>query len=225
MHVRYKAITFSFDGTIADSRRIASQALVETMAEAGIEIALEDALRIYAGKRWSAILALIEARIGRELPPPLIRQKFKEMGRRVAMQVNTIPGVEAFLNITKNTEQIIVAASEPVWISQTLTRFGLKHYFSNKIYTTARLKHDKPNPHIYQHIAKNHGLAPHEILAIEDDAAGVMAAVAAGVTVIGLLAGSHIVAGVAEEMQAAGAHHLAADYESVDDWIKRPVYG
>ena len=223
MIMRYKAITFSFDGAIADSKRLSAQALVETLAEAGMQIALEDVLRNFAGKRWSTILALIETRIGRELPATLVLQKHKEMGRRVALQVNTIPGVEAFLNITKNAQRIIVATSEPIWISRTLTRFGLEHHFDKNIYTTATLTHDKPNPEIYHLIAKNLGVAPDQIVAIEDDIIGVMAAVAAGVTTIGLVAGSHILPGVADAMRAAGAHHIAADYESVDEWIKRVV--
>jgi HAD superfamily hydrolase (TIGR01509 family) len=217
--MRFDAITFNFDGVIADSKRLSTQALIETLAEAGLPTLLEDALRDYGGKRWQDVLAMIEARLGRLIPETLVNQQYKRMSRRVILEVGTVPGIEAFLDLTSGVPRAIVTASEFIWISQTLARFGLQHHFGEHVYTTAKLAHDKPDPEIYTLAAEKLGIAPRRIVAIEDHPTGVKAAVAAGVTVIGFTAGSHILPGDAEAMKAAGARFIADDFEDVADWI------
>lgn len=217
--MRFEAILFNFDGVIADSKRLSTQALIETMAEAGLPTALEDALRDYSGKRWQDVLAMIEARLGRLIPETLVGQQYKRMSRRVILEVGTVPGIEAFLDLTSGVPRAITASSEPIWISQTLARFGLEHHFGGYIYTTATLAHDKPDPEIYALAAEKLGILPRRIVTIEDHVAGVAAAVAAGVTVIGFTAGSHILPGDAEAMKAAGARIIVDDFEDVADWI------
>jgi beta-phosphoglucomutase-like phosphatase (HAD superfamily) len=217
--MRFDAIAFNFDGVIADSKRLSTQALIETMAEAGLPTELDDALRNFGGKRWRDVLALIEARMGRQIPESLIGQQYKRMSRRVILEVGTMPGIEAFLDLTVGVPRVITGASEPIWISQTLARFGLEHHFGEHVYTTATLARDKPDPEIYALAAERLGIAPRRIVAIEDHVAGVAAAKAADVTVIGFVAGSHILAGDAEAMKAAGARFIADDFEDVVDWI------
>ena len=217
--MRFDAISFNFDGIIADSKVLSTEALVESLAEAGMQTTLEAALRDYGGRRWNDVLALIEERMGREMPETLIIQQYKRMSRRVILQVGPVPGIGAFLDLTTGVQRVIAAASEPIWISQTLVRFGLDHHFGEHIYTTAKLTHDKPNPEIYALVAAKLGIAPKRIVAIEDNPIGITAAVAAGVTAIGFVGGSHILPGTADEMRAAGARIIAEDYEDIADWI------
>lgn len=217
--MRYEAILFNFDGVIINSKRFSTLALTETLAEAGLPISLEDALRDFSAKRWRDVLALIEKRMGQEIPDSLIIQQYKRMRRRVTLEVGTMPGVESFLDLTSGVPRAIAASSEMIWIEQTAARFGLGHHFGEHIYTTATLANDKPDPEIYALIAQKLGLAPKRMIAIEDNAVGVSAAVAAGVSVIGFIGGSHIQPGDAEAMKAAGARMVAEDFEDVADWI------
>jgi beta-phosphoglucomutase-like phosphatase (HAD superfamily) len=217
--MRFEAITFNFDGVIADSKRLSTLALIESMAEAGMPTTLDDALRDFSSKRWRDVLILLEARMGSEIPESLISQQYKRMSRRVILEVGTVPGVEAFLDLTSGVPRAITASSEPIWISQTLARFGLEHHFGAHVYTTATLTHDKPDPEVYALAGEALGITPRRIVAIEDHVAGVKAAVAAGLSVIGFTAGSHIMPGDAEAMKAAGARIVADDFEDVADWI------
>jgi beta-phosphoglucomutase-like phosphatase (HAD superfamily) len=52
---------------------------------------------------------------------------------------------------------------------------------------------------------------------IEDHPVGVAAGVAAGMTVVALLAASHIRPGHADRVRAAGADHVALSYEEVSE--------
>ena len=217
--MRFDAITFNFDGVITDSKRLSTTALVESMIEAGMSISIDEALREYSGKRWHDVLALIEARMGSEIPESLISQQYKRLSRRVILEVGPLPGIEMFLDLTMGVPRAVTGSSEPIWISQTLARFGLEHHFGAHIYTTATLAHDKPDPEIYILAAKKLALEPRRIVAIEDHPAGVAAAVAAGLPTIGFVAGAHILPGDEAAMRAAGARMIAEDFEQVADWI------
>jgi beta-phosphoglucomutase-like phosphatase (HAD superfamily) len=217
--MRFDAISFNFDGVIADSKRLSTTALVESMIEAGMSITLDEALRDYSGKRWRDVLVLIEARMGSEIPESLIVQQYKRLSRQVILEVTPVPGIEMFLDLTVGVPRAITGSSEPVWISQTLARFGLEHHFGGHVYTTATLAHDKPDPEIYTLAAKMLELEPRRIVAVEDHPAGVAAAVAAGMPTIGFTAGSHILPGDEAAMRAAGARIIAEDFEQIADWI------
>jgi HAD superfamily hydrolase (TIGR01509 family) len=217
--MRFDGIIFNFDGVIADSKRLSTAALVESMIEAGMPATLEEALREFSARRWRDVLILLEARFGGEIPESLISQQYKRLSRRVILEVSMMPGVAAFLSMTADVPRAIAASSEPIWISQTLARFGLDEHFGANVFTTATLAYDKPDPEVYHVTARALDIEPRRLIAIEDHAAGVSAAVAAGVPVIGFVGGAHILPGDADAMTAAGARHIAQDFEDVADWI------
>jgi HAD superfamily hydrolase (TIGR01509 family) len=217
--MRFDAIALNFDGVIIDSKRQSTQALMESMVEAGMPVTLEEALHKFGSKRWSDVLTILEERLGREIPESLVTQQYKRMSKKVVFEVGTMPGVEAFLGMTKAMPRAIASSSPPIWIEQTLARFGLQDHFGSHAYTTATLTHDKPHPEIYSLVAEKLDVAPHRVIAIEDNVVGVESAIAAGVRVIGFTAGSHILPGDAEAMQAGGAHFMSDDFEEVADWI------
>ena len=73
----------------------------------------------------------------------------------------------------------------------------------------------KPYPDIYLLAAKRMKADPRDCIVVEDSVSGVQAGVAAGMTVIGLLAGSHIADGHASRLTGAGAHYVARTFSEV----------
>lgn len=215
----FDGIIFNFDGVIADSKRLSTAALVEGMAEAGLNCSLDEALREFSGRRWRDVLPLLEARMGGEIPESLVSQQYKRLSRKVILEVAMMPGVAAFLDMTRGIPRAIAAISEPIWITQSLARFGLEEHFGSHVFTTSRLTNDKPDPEIYNVVVAALGSEPDRLIAIEDNVAGISAAVGAGVPVIGFVAGAHILPGDDEAMRAAGASFIAHDFEEVADWI------
>lgn len=217
--MKYEAIIFDFDGVICDSVSLSNAALAEGLTDVGVPTTIDEAIRAFAGKRWSDVLPMLEARIGRELDPSFIGQQYKRLSRRVIAEVGPVAGVEAFLQLSSAMPRAIASSSELIWIAQTLARFGLAHHFDGHVDSAAALTHGKPHPEVYLHAAAKLGIDPGSIVAIEGTATGVEAAVAAGMTVIGLTAASHIRGGDAERMRSAGASTIAMDYDDVADWI------
>ena len=216
---KFNAIIFDFDGVIADSEVLLNQALADGLTTVGLPTTLEDSLRDYCGKRWGDILPLVEARLGRELPASFIGEQIERLGQKVMMAVKPVAGVVPFLEMTREMPRAIASSGEPLWIKPTLSRFGIAEHFGDHVYSTIKLRHGKPHPEVYLKAAKALGVDPAQIVAIEDSADGIAAAVAAGMTAIGLTAASHIQADDAERLRAAGARAIAEDYEAVTDFI------
>ena len=213
------AIIFDFDGVIADSEVVLNQALAAGLTSLGLETSLSDSLRHYSGKRWADILAIIEKQLNRELPASFIGQQIERLGHKVLTQIQPVRGVDAFLQFSKKIPRAIASSGDPLWIRPTLTRFGLVEQFGRHIYSTTSLRHGKPHPEVYFLAAKKLGVDPKNAVAIEDSADGIAAAVAAGMTAIGLMAAAHMTADDAERLRAAGAQKIAEDYDEIAYWI------
>jgi beta-phosphoglucomutase-like phosphatase (HAD superfamily) len=66
------------------------------------------------------------------------------------------------------------------------------HFFDDEhIFTSAQVKHAKPAPDLFLFAAERMGYKPEDCLVIEDSIAGIQAARAAQMLVIGFLGGSH----------------------------------
>ncbi len=221
--MRFKGIIFDFDGVIADSETLLNQTLADGLSAIGLPTSLDDSLRDYSGKRWADILPVIEKRLGAELPASFIGQKIAWLGQKMMREIKPVPGIEAFLAISRKFPRAIASSGDDLWIKPTLTRFGFTEHFSAHVYSTTSLEHGKPHPEIYLLAAQKLGIAPEDIVAIEDSVAGVEAAIAAGMSAIGFTAASHVRESDVERLHNAGAHHIAADYESVAEWIELSI--
>ena len=85
-----------------------------------------------------------------------------------------------------------------------LTTTGLMPHLEPHIYTPAMVARGKPAPDLFLYAAKQHDVRPERCLVIEDSVSGVVAALAAGMPVIGFTGGSHCRPGRDDAMREAG---------------------
>ncbi len=217
--MKFDAIIFDFDGVIADSEAFANRELAKVLTEMKLPTTYDEALNDYCGLRWLDLVTLIESRLGHEIDPQLIGQRFKQLGKAMAIEVAPVAGVGPFLDMTSRIPRAVIASSDKFWIKRTLSRFGFAHHFGEHIYSAGDVARGKPHPDIYLRAAQALAIDPARIVAIDDRASGVAAAIAAGMSAIGFTGASHIRGGDAERMRAAGATKIAMDYDDVADWI------
>jgi HAD superfamily hydrolase (TIGR01509 family) len=168
------------------------------------------------GHHWDDCVARITQRWGRPPPPDLRERRAARWGTEITGAIAPVPGVVQFIEKLGRTPRAIASSSRAEWIETTLAGFGLLHAFSPNIFSAPRdVSRGKPHPDIYQHAMRTMGFAPNETWVIEDTPIGVRAGVAAGATVVGLCAGTHIRSGHADVLRAAGVHHIAEDYGQV----------
>jgi HAD superfamily hydrolase (TIGR01509 family) len=173
----------------------------------------------YIGLNWRDMGVVIEAEIGRPLPADF-RAKVKEAFRLRVEEVTAVAGVEAFLEALPPIPKAVASSSPTEWLRGSLERFGLRHHFGDRLFSAAEhVARGKPHPDIYLHAARELGVAPVEVLVLEDTPTGVKSAKAAGMTVVGLCAGLHCGPGHGARLRDAGADHSAERYDEVLDLI------
>ena len=214
------AVIFDFDGVIADSEILSNRALAESLCAIGMPTTVEDSLKDYCGHNWLELQWRIEARHGRPLPSGFRETHRVHSREKFEREFTAVAGAERFLNRLGVSKRAIASSSRAAYIHWALDKFGLGHHFANHVYSADGLERGKPHPDIYLDAARGLGIAPDRCLAIEDSPIGARAAVAAGMTVVGLAAASHIADPQAhgEELRAVGVHHIANSYEEIDAW-------
>ena len=208
-------LIFDFDGVVADSETIANQSLADYLTAIGHPTSLDDAMRLFMGKRHADTLVAISTYIGRSIPEDF--ETAYRVQNRVVMRerVRPIPGVASFLETRSQFKRCVASSSSVEWLDHCVDAFGFRPAFGQNLFSATRVANGKPAPDIFLLAAHEMKVHPASTIVIEDSPAGVMGAVAAGCRVIGFLGGSHIRAGHAGKLRAAGAHAIAHDYDEV----------
>ncbi|HEY5720784.1 MAG TPA: HAD family phosphatase [Allosphingosinicella sp.] len=219
--MRFEAIIFDFDGVIVDSEAVANAAMAEILTARGHAVSGEEAVARYSGLRWTDCHRKIEEESGLAFHADELGRAIDEAIAARTAEMLAIEGIEPFLTAQGHRKLAIASSSETSWLEATLARLGLTAYFQGRLFSAAGFPRGKPHPDIYLHAAERLGVDPDRCLVIEDHPVGVAAGAAAGMTVIALLAASHIREGHAERVRAAGAHHVARDYREVAEIVER----
>ena len=211
-------LIFDFDGVIADSEALANTVLAELVSELGVPTTREDSYNRYMGKRFSEVICEVEAVFGKKLPKEFPDEFQARTLARFRQELRTVDGAEDYIDTFAHIPQCIASSSSPDRLAASLDILGLRAAFEPHVYSASMVSRGKPHPDIFLHAAKQLGVAPVRSVVIEDSASGVQAGVAAGMTVIGLLAASHIQAGHRQRLEAAGAHYVAATFEDAKEF-------
>jgi len=207
-----RLIIFDFDGVIADSEVLSNTVLAECVSEAGLPTTIDDAYRLYMGKRVPQIAAAVEATLGRALRPDFAQDFQARALARFRNELKMVAGAREYLAAFAHLLRCIASTSSPDRLALCLDVLALKEAFGANVFSAELVPRGKPHPDIFLYAAKKMNVAPAECLVIEDSVGGVQAGIAAGMTVIGLLAASHIGDGHGEGLRQAGAHFVAATF-------------
>ncbi|CAL4867097.1 6-phosphogluconate phosphatase [Asticcacaulis sp. MM231] len=213
-----KLIIFDFDGVIADSKSLACMVLVNVAGDFGITLTVDEAVDKFVGKRLSEVVSFLEVRLGRTIPgiSDLIAQSTLSA---FSADLKEVRGFGGFLQTLGNTQYCIASSSSPVRLKTSLDVLGLSNTFARNVFSAESVDRGKPFPDIFLYAASQMGVQPADCLVIEDSVAGVIAARAADMAVIGLLAGSHIKVGHKDRLIAAGATFVATSYDEITQFL------
>ena len=209
-------LIFDFDGVIADSEVLANLVLAEIVTALGIATTLEDSYRLFMGKRFPDVIAAIQKAVGRELPETFPADYQSRTLARLRKELRPVQGARAYIDAFAHLQRCIASSSSPDRLALCLDVLGLEQVFAGNVFSASQVARGKPHPDIFLHAAQAMDADPARAIVLEDSVSGVQAGVAAGMTVIGVLAGSHIQKGHHDELRAAGAHHVAATFAEAE---------
>ena len=210
------ALIFDFDGVIADSEAIANTVLAETVTQLGHSTTLDQALARYSGRSWDEAVAEIEVAIGKPLPSDFSSQLKLATLDRFRTDLKEVSGATNFIKRFSHIPRCIASSSSLDRLQLCLSVLALEAEFGSHVYSADMVARGKPHPDIFLFAADKLGVRPDECLVIEDSAGGIRAAVAAGMTAVGLCAASHIREGHDLRLSDAGAVHLAHSWSDVE---------
>ncbi len=201
---------FDCDGVLVDSELIALDVLSIMMGEYGHPMDVAACQDAFMGRHNADIVRGIEARIGRALPSDEGLRMRARMIDRFGGELRAVAGVaDALARLTG--PRCVASSSDRERIALTLRLTGLDGFFRGHIFSGTEVAHGKPAPDLFLHAARTMGVAPRDCVVVEDAVAGVRAAVAAGMPVVGFTGGSHTDSGHAGRLRAAGARMVIAD--------------
>ena len=117
-----------------------------------------------------------------------------------------MPGVIPFLQELP-WSHCVASSSLPERIRFSLEVTGLLPHFEERYFSSSQVARGKPAPDLFLHAARTMHVEPRKCVVIEDSIAGVTAAIAAGMHVIGFAGGGHVAPGHVERLKAAGRDH------------------
>lgn len=207
-------IIFDCDGVLIDSEIISNAADAEAFTALGFPITAREMIARFIGRPKREIWAEVEREMGRPLPEGLIERIEADIKRRYREELAAIPGVAAAIEAVGGP-RCVASSSEMSKLRLALEVTGLMPLFDPHVFSASQVARGKPAPDLFLFAAQTMAVTPAECLVVEDSQAGVIAARAAGMRVIGFTGGSHSFDGHGEGLLAAGAERTIAHMDEL----------
>jgi len=185
MPTMIRAVIFDFDGVLVDSEPIRFRAGVQALAEVGVSLTWEQFLSTWLGRTDAAGLGDI-------LGPRFATQGPGIIARRNVLYEQALGEVPAYPDAVRLLSRIPVGVrvamatgSRRPEVEGILNRLGLPRYF-HALVTAEDYRRAKPDPDPFLTAAGRCDVPPVGCLVVEDSPAGVAAAHAAGMPVVGV---------------------------------------
>ena len=181
---RWDLVIFDCDGVLVDSEPIANRVFTEALNEIGVSISYGETVRQFMGLTTEACLALVEERLGREVPARFYEDYLSRLFDAFRRELGPVPGIVSALD--RIEVPICVASNghhEKMRLTLGLT--GLLPRFEGRMFSVTEVERGKPHPDLFLHAARRMGCAPRSCAVVEDSVFGVRAACAAGMAAFG----------------------------------------
>jgi beta-phosphoglucomutase len=180
--MKYRALIFDMDGTLVHNMPFHNLAWQDTLAEAGVQIDLDEFNRATTGKKNAEILRMM---LGEQLSEPDLAywadRKEALYRERFACCREPLPGLLHLLEQARSLGlgMAVATAAPHANIGFVLDELDLRRHF-NAVVGGDDVQRGKPDPEIFLKSARILGVEPQDCLVFEDALTGIEAARRAG---------------------------------------------
>ena len=160
-------------------------------------------------RRPADMFAAVEAATRRKLPTNFADTVAAATLDRFRVELRAMPHAAHALTWLRGPK-CVASSSGRDRVRMSLEITGLVRFFDSQ-FSASDVLNGKPAPDLFLHAAARMGVQACDCIVIEDSPAGVTAATAAGMAVIGFVGGSHASAPLGEQLIQAGARTVVAD--------------
>jgi len=208
-------LIFDCDGVLVDSETIAVRIESEILTAAGFPMTVPEIMDQFVGLNYASVKAWLENEFGRPLPDDILPSVEARVLEAFPTELEPIPGMHALLE-RNDLPRCVASSSDPDRIRLSLEVTDLdRHFEDDFVFSAQMVERGKPEPDLFLMAADRLGASPASCLVIEDSPHGVLAAVRAGMPVIGLVAGGHAGPGLADRLRDAGASHVVDNVDEI----------
>lgn len=211
-------LIFDCDGVLVDSEPLSCRIDAEVLTELGVPYTTEDIARDFVGVSQKDMIARISAERGVTLPDDLGDRINQALFARFETDLQPIDGVRDTI-LALPYRRCVASSSLPQRIALSLRVTGLADLFDD-IFSASEVRHGKPAPDLFLHAASRMEVDPETCIVIEDSLAGVQAARAAGMRVIGFTGGGHCGPGHGDRLRDMGATTVVARMADLPEAVR-----
>jgi HAD superfamily hydrolase (TIGR01509 family) len=182
---RYRAVVFDMDGLLLDTEVVWQAAEEQLFAAHGAVFTREDKMAVI-GTSFDLTARYFAQRLGQppERGPALVEERVLAMYEALQVDVAGRPGALELVARLRGRLPLALASNSPRrLVDAALATARLTDVF-DVIVTSDDVALSKPAPDIYLLVCQRLGVEPAHVLALEDSAAGVASAKAAGLACI-----------------------------------------
>lgn len=197
-------VIFDFDGVIVDSEPPSNRLLAELFSACGARMDAAEAMRRFTGVPHAECLRQVERDFGVRVPDDFEARYAAASLALYRDVVQPIAGIQAL--VPRHRGAFAIASGSPLRkIRLGLARVGLTAQFGDRVFSAEQVARSKPYPDVYLLAIERLGQPAAQGVAVEDSPTGATAAVAAGLTVFGLVGHCS-----ADALAAVGARPVAS---------------
>jgi HAD superfamily hydrolase (TIGR01509 family) len=202
-------VIFDCDGVLVDSEIVFARALAECLIAEDFPTTIDEAITLGFGRNRVTLSLAVATRFGRALPEAFFETLAARSAAAFEHELLPVPGVAALLAALK-VPRCVASNGHLVRVRQRLAMTGLLPFFDPHVFSASQVAYGKPAPDLFLFAAQQLGARPGDCTVVEDSIAGVEAAIAAGIPVVGFCGGSHCPDGHAGRLIAAGCSRVFA---------------
>jgi HAD superfamily hydrolase (TIGR01509 family) len=181
----FRAVAWDLDGTLIDSEGLHQRALIESSAAFGADLSdlPPNAFRgVHMRDVWRTLKPRFPKGVERQAWLAEIERFYVARARSLAPSPGALEAVKALAAL--GVAQACVSNSGRAVVDANIDALGIRETMAFSI-SLDDVSAGKPDPEPYREAARRFALAPAAVVAVEDSAAGIRSARAAGLYVVG----------------------------------------
>jgi HAD superfamily hydrolase (TIGR01509 family) len=183
-------LIFDCDGVLVDSEPLSIAVLIEMLSHLGVHISEEDAYDRFLGRSVASMISTLWNDYGVETDIDFLDHMRSLLYERFRTDLKPVTGVGQALD-NLECRRCVASSSQPERIRFSLGLTGLLDKLEPHIFSATMVKNGKPAPDLFLFAAENMQTSPSDCIVVEDSPAGIIAAKAAGMTVLAFTGASH----------------------------------
>lgn len=173
----FKAIIFDMDGTMVDNMMVHHRAWQRKLKSLGMDLSIEEVMRDIHGVNDEIIKRLFGDRFNEKEIKQIAWEKEAAYREIYAEEVKLLDGLEAFLDKARDLDipMGVGTAAPEENVTFILDKLDLHHYYKAVVHA-GQVENGKPNPEVFEKVARQMDIPLEECLVFEDSPTGARAA-------------------------------------------------